>query len=95
LKLFEFSYPNILKGEVRGSFELNSYVAWLDDQVGELSCKVSMEPEQFKIEHLGDSSSYLAISEDKLFPYASQVCISSREVLEEFLSYFVKIIMEQ
>jgi hypothetical protein len=54
-----------------------------------------MEPEQFKIEHLGDSSSYLAISEDKLFPYASQVCISSREVLEEFLSYFVKIIMEQ
>ncbi|MCC5645471.1 hypothetical protein LC607_21480 [Nostoc sp. CHAB 5824] len=31
----------------------------------------------------------------KLFPYSWQVCITSSEVLKEFLGYFAKILMEQ
>ncbi len=49
---------------------------------------------EVRLEALSDNSSYLILTEDKLFPYTWQVCISSREVLEEFLSYFAKILME-
>lgn len=35
------------------------------------------------------------IGKDKLFNYAYQVAINSREVLEEFITYFAKILMEQ
>ncbi|QSJ19816.1 hypothetical protein JYQ62_14570 [Nostoc sp. UHCC 0702] len=35
------------------------------------------------------------ISKDTLFPYTLQVCLNSSEILEEFLSYFAKILMEQ
>jgi hypothetical protein len=35
------------------------------------------------------------IGKDKLFNYAYQVIINSREVLEEYLTYFAKILMEQ
>ncbi|MEH1935994.1 MAG: hypothetical protein V7L14_20320 [Nostoc sp.] len=35
------------------------------------------------------------IGKDKLFNYAYQVAINSREVLEEFLAYFAKILMGQ
>ena len=95
LESFRSYYPNILEGEVRGTFALNRYYVHLDDQGIDWGEPISMSPEEFKIEHLGDSSSYLAISEDKLFPYAGQVCITSREALEEFLNHFAKIIMEQ
>ncbi len=51
--------------------------------------------DEVRIEAVSDNSSYLILSEDKLFPYALQVCITSKEVLEEFLGYFVKILMEK
>ncbi|MCC5648602.1 hypothetical protein LC609_01890 [Nostoc sp. XA013] len=35
------------------------------------------------------------IGKDKLFNYAYQVAINSKEVLEEFITYFAKILMEQ
>jgi hypothetical protein len=35
------------------------------------------------------------IGKDKLFNYAYQVSVNSREILEEFLSYFVKVLMVQ
>ncbi|MEH2322120.1 MAG: hypothetical protein V7K32_00665 [Nostoc sp.] len=35
------------------------------------------------------------ISKDKLFNYAYQVAINSKEILEEFVTYFAKILMEQ
>ncbi|MDD1466457.1 hypothetical protein MEO43_14395 [Dolichospermum sp. ST_sed5] len=54
-----------------------------------------MESEEFKLEHLGESSSYLILDEDKLFPYMSQVCITSSELLEEFINHFAKILMEK
>ncbi|MBD0261314.1 MAG: hypothetical protein ICV78_00930 [Tolypothrix sp. Co-bin9] len=95
LKSMQSHYKKILKGEVRGSFSLNSSYSYIDDDGVDWGTMLSMSPEEFKIEHLGDSSSYLMINEDKLFPYTWQVCISSREVLEEFLSYFAKILMEQ
>ncbi|MBD1836006.1 hypothetical protein H6F61_25815 [Cyanobacteria bacterium FACHB-472] len=65
---------------------------------GKVAGSVSLKkdyPEEFKIEHLGGIDSYLALTEDKLFPYAWQVCITSKEVLEEFLGYFAKILMEK
>ncbi|MEH2024262.1 hypothetical protein [Nostoc sp.] len=49
----------------------------------------------FRIEDLSENSSYLILSEDRLFPYMWQVCITSNEVLEEFIGYFAKILMEQ
>lgn len=95
LQSMQSVYPNVLKGEVRGSFALNSYYIYTDSEDEEAREMVSMSPEEFKIEHLGDSCSYLAIHEDKLFPYTWQVCINSIEKLQEFLDYFVKKIMEQ
>ncbi|MEG4021382.1 hypothetical protein [Microcoleus sp. S13C4] len=50
--------------------------------------------EKFFIETLSNRDSYVILSEDKLFPYAWQVSISSSEVLEEFVGHFAKIIME-
>jgi hypothetical protein len=37
----------------------------------------------------------IRLNEDQLFPYTWQAHIKSREVLEEFISYFAKILMEQ
>lgn len=37
----------------------------------------------------------LQVNQDKLFPYMRQVSLSSSDVLEEFLNFFVKVIMEQ
>ncbi len=57
--------------------------------------KITLEKnEKFPIETLSNRDSYVILSEDKLFPYAWQVSISSTEVLEEFLGYFAKILME-
>ena len=50
---------------------------------------------EFRIEVLSNNQSYLILQEDKLFPYTWQTCISSKEVLEEFISYFAKILMEK
>ncbi|MBE9232716.1 hypothetical protein IQ231_13740 [Cuspidothrix issatschenkoi LEGE 03284] len=37
----------------------------------------------------------LKVRTDKLFPYSWQVCITSAEVLEEFITHFSKILMEK
>lgn len=51
--------------------------------------------DEFQADTLSDDpQSYLRVDTAKLFPYAWQVSISSSEVLEEFLGYFAKIIME-
>ncbi|MBK1990088.1 hypothetical protein A0J48_021590 [Sphaerospermopsis aphanizomenoides BCCUSP55] len=43
-----------------------------------------------------ESNNYcLKVRIDKLFPYSWQVCITSAEVLEEFITYFAKILMEK
>ncbi|BAY38546.1 hypothetical protein NIES2111_28940 [Nostoc sp. NIES-2111] len=52
-------------------------------------------PEKFDITSLASSNSYLVINDDSLFPYSWQVCITSSEVLKEFISYFAKILMEE
>lgn len=44
---------------------------------------------------ISNTDSYLTLREDKLFPYAWQVCINSKEVLEEFIIQFAKVLMEQ
>jgi hypothetical protein len=98
LEVMQSHYPNILNGEVRGNFSLNPYVIYPDitDLNGEpFGETISMESEEFNLKSLGESSSYLILYEDKLFPYMTQVCITSIEVLEEFISYFAKILMEK
>ncbi|MBD1924785.1 helix-turn-helix transcriptional regulator [Trichocoleus sp. FACHB-90] len=88
LKSMQVQYPNFLKGEVAGSFTLRDY-----DSDGERW--YSIVKQEFNIETLSDKNSYLIVQEDELFPYAGQVCISSRKVLEEFMDYFGRIIMER
>ncbi|MBD1904451.1 hypothetical protein NDI37_00465 [Funiculus sociatus GB2-A5] len=51
--------------------------------------------DEVRIEAVSDNSSYLMLSEDKLFPYTWQASITSSEVLIEFIGYFAKILMEQ
>lgn len=98
LEVMQSHYPDILNGQVSGNFSLNPYVIYPDipgydaEPFGEIR---SMESEEFKLEHLGESSSYLILDEDKLFPYMSQVCITSSELLEEFVNHFAKILMEK
>lgn len=84
-----------VKGEMTGKLLINDCTV---DEYGDLDEIIPMSPEKFDLETYletwADSSSYLLIQEDKLFPYAWQVSISSREVLEDFLGHFAKIIME-
>jgi hypothetical protein len=80
-------YSEMFGGDSTGSFTFQYY----DD---DMESYFTMSPEDFDIETLADSSTYLLVQEDKLFPYAWQVSISSSEVLKEFLNHFAKIIME-
>lgn len=92
-------YPTLLDGEVTGSFILNeaafrSYhcdnsIDFIDDSIDFIE-----SPEEFDVNSLGSHDCYLVINEDKLFPDTLQVCISSREILEEFIRYFGEILME-
>jgi hypothetical protein len=50
---------------------------------------------EVKIQALSDNQSYIILQKDKLFPYTWQASISSKEVLEEFITYFAKILMEK
>ncbi|MEH1923865.1 hypothetical protein [Nostoc sp.] len=94
LEAMQSHYPKTLNGETRGSFSLNSYYWYVEKEGRECSDIISMSPEEFKLEDLGGRNSYLVIDEDKLFPYTWQLCIGSREVLEEFFGYFAKRLME-
>ena len=95
-------YPNLLDGEVTGSFILNEFafrfyhnsdfdnsIDFIDDSIDFIE-----SPEEFDVNSLGSHDCYLVINEDKLFPDTLQVCISSREILEEFIRYFGEILME-
>ncbi|BAY60665.1 hypothetical protein NIES22_07240 [Calothrix brevissima NIES-22] len=95
LEAVQSHYPDRLKGEVTGRVSLNSYYQYLDHEGTEWSDIISMSPDEFKVEHLGDSSSYLVINEDKLFPYTWQVCVTSKLILVEFINHFAKSILEQ
>ena len=84
-------YLEIFKGDITGNFPLNNHT---EDEENDYREIIFMSPDEFNIKTLGDSSNYLLLQEDKLFPYAWQVSISSSEVLKEFLNHFAKIIME-
>lgn len=87
----------LIKSHVRRRGERNVYVSahYKRGVPGFLPPRNVLEKnEEFPIETLSNRDSYVILSEDKLFPYAWQVSISSSEVLEEFLGHFAKIIME-
>lgn len=95
LKSMQSRYPDVLKGETAGSFFLNYYTSYIDDNGVDWGEMISMSPNDFKIEELGESNSYISFTEDKLFPYMLQGCVNSSEILEEFINCFAKKIMEQ
>ena len=84
-----------VKREIQGDIYLNSYK---DDQnfaIDWVEVFPSEILDKFQADTLSDDpQSYLIINPDKLFPYAWQVSINSSELLEEFLGYFAKILME-
>ncbi len=95
-------YPTLLDVEVTGPFTLNerafrfyhcididNSIDFIDDSIDFIE-----SPEEFDVNSLGSHDCYLVINEDKLFPDTLQVCISSREILEEFIRYFGEILME-
>lgn len=88
LKSMQFQYPNILQGEVSGKFLLIE----LDD---ELDRFYSLVTQEFNIQNLSDSDSYVIVQNNEIFPYTGQVYISSKKVLEEFFHHFGIIIMEK
>lgn len=102
LASMQIHYPNLLDGEVTGAFTLNEFafrfyhnsdfdnsIDFIDDSIDFIE-----SPEEFDVNSLGSHNCYLVINEDKLFPYTLQVCITSREILEEFIRYFGEILME-
>ena len=103
------NYWNSLQAEEKtvGDSELNTCtLVELDDYFWEeaqgfaprpLMCEAvpSILLDEFNPDTLSDTDTYLVVNYDKLFPGTWQVFISSREVLEEFLSHFAKILMEE
>ncbi|MBN3895398.1 MAG: hypothetical protein HWQ41_09065 [Nostoc sp. NOS(2021)] len=104
-KSMQVRYPSLLEiGETTENFTLNKRDE-IEYYLGDISddsefCDLKAQnvinlPEEFDITSLGTSDCYLVINDDKLFPYSWQVCITSSEVLKEFLGHFGKILMEQ
>lgn len=95
------NYWNILEVERKtiGSFYLNEFekkiYKYEDDDEDYVYYRVysSISLQEFNPDTLSDSNSYLIIREDKLFPYTWQMCISSSEVLQEFIDHFGKILI--
>ncbi|MEG4849864.1 hypothetical protein QUB10_03020 [Microcoleus sp. B5-D4] len=84
-----------VKREIKGDVYLNSYKDYENSYTNWVEVFPSEILDEFQADTLSnDPQSYLIINPDKLFPYAWQVSINSSEVLEEFLSYFAKILME-
>ncbi|MTJ22325.1 MULTISPECIES: hypothetical protein [Dolichospermum] len=103
-ELMQTHYPNLLElGEITGFIPLNRrdfriYNRDPGEDINLNNCHNYINsPEEFDIDKWGNNSCYMVIDllEDKLFPYTYQVCISSGEVLEEFITYFAKILMEK
>lgn len=84
-------YWSLLEGETVGNFYLNDF---RDDGYGCGPVIDRIPLDECRPETLSDNDTYLILSEDKLFPYTWQLTISSKEVLEEFISHFAKILME-
>jgi hypothetical protein len=94
------NYWNILEVERKtiGSFYLNEFEKkfYEDDEEDYAYYQVysSIALQEFNSNTLSDdSNSYLVIGEDKRFYYTWQICISSSEVLQEFIDYFGKILV--
>lgn len=100
-ELMQVHYPNLKLGETTGDFPLNQKDFFLfnshdyDDINPDEFVNFITSSEEFDISIWGNNICYLVISDDKLFPYTRQVSINHREVLEEFISYFTKILMEK
>jgi hypothetical protein len=96
LDLLHPNYWNLLEvvRETVGTFYLNEVEKIGNGDYEYYLARSSIFLEEFSPNTLSDSDSYLVLSEDKLFPYTWQVCISSSEVLQEFISHFGKILIE-
>lgn len=88
LESMQFQYPGILRGEITGTFVLKDYDPDLQEWY-------SIVKKDFNIENLSDRDSYLILQENEIFPYTQQVCISSGEMLKEFIDHFGRSIMEK
>ncbi|HEY9693262.1 MAG TPA: hypothetical protein V6D15_13705 [Oculatellaceae cyanobacterium] len=97
-------YNEIYCDQIVGTFNLDPFVKGLDLRLEEIypigNRKVKFlgngtyyysHNEYFYI--LGENKCCLSIDNDSLFPYAWQVCISSKEILEEFIGYFTSILI--
>lgn len=94
LKSLDPKYWSLLEEDKTvGPFYLNKYRSdgWSNSVVPDSEI---IPRNEFRVDTISDSDSYLVFSEDKLFPYTWQVSINSSEVLEEFIDYFAKILME-
>ena len=89
-------YPTLLDGEITGSFTLNQRAIRFYHNCIDIDDSIDFieSPKEFEVNSLGSHNCYLVINEDKLFPDTLQVCISSREILEELIRYFGEILME-
>ena len=66
------------------------------EKLEEISSYINLCPQDNILpEEINSYNSYLIFYQDKLFPYMSQVCITSSELLEEFINHFAKILMER
>ena len=85
-------------GKIVGTFYLNEVkkLYYYDERYGSCSyyraCS-SISVDEFNPNTLSASNSYLVLREDKRFSYTLQICISSREVLQEFIDHFGKILI--
>jgi hypothetical protein len=87
------NYWNILEVERKtiGSFYLNEIVNIYnedDEYFVDYYASDSISLKEFNPNTLSDSNSYLLVGEDRLFSYTWQICISSSEILQEFIGYF-------
>jgi hypothetical protein len=90
------NYWNVLEveGKTVGTFFLNEVEKVFYNDFDYYNACSSIPLEEFHPNTLSDSDSYLVLNEDKRFPYTWQVCISSSEVLREFIAYFGKVLIE-
>ena len=84
IKTFNCTEVN-LKSQTKGS----AYFHWIHIE------GIPSQAYNFDKTKLAEKSTYLILNEDKLFSYTFQTFINSADALEEFISYFGKIIMEQ
>ncbi len=88
-------YWNILEIERKtvGNFYLNEQQnpEFYNDNTGKLT---TICLDGFSGYDLSDRKTYLCIREDKQFDYTWEMFIDSREVLQEFIRYFGKILLD-